>query len=109
MSDSDTRGDTHARPLGHRPVPAKLAPQRGVPQELGRKDACDPHYQAGYFYWLPQEMPAPQRRDKDNHPFNHQQQYAQPSDQLAYHFSVLHKQTDVAEEEAQRHVVAAGE
>ena len=76
----------------------------GEPAGLCRKHACGPHYKAAYFYWLPEEMPASQQRDKDNHSFDHQQ-HAQPSDPLANRFWVSHKVTDVGEDEAQHHMV----
>src|SRR5215217_1059436 len=53
-------------------------------------------------------MLLPQQGQQDRGYLDHEQQYAQPSDHLAYRFWVPHKETDVGEEEAHGHVVDAG-
>src|SRR5215211_3950030 len=53
-------------------------------------------------------MLLPQQGQQDRGYLDHEQQYAQPSDHLAYRFWVPHKETDVGEEKAHGHVVDAG-
>jgi hypothetical protein len=54
------------------------------------------------------QMLLPQQGQQDCGYLDHEQQYAQPSDHLAYRFWVPHKETDVGEEEAHGYVVDAG-